>query len=359
MTQFDMTRTSEVVIQQVLARYLPRVSSMRVEPLGNRGGFSGAAIWRVFTEQGDFALRRWPTPGLPRNRILGLHRLLEHLRDAGLNFVSVPLPTNDGTTLLHDWASDWQLEPWMPGSADFHAAPSDVRLRAAMAKLAQWHLAASRFAPIDIASVWFSQVGASSSPTVLERLTMLDSAGDGQIHRVQKRIASIENVALRILTSQILDLFRLGRSNAIRELGLVQDVEVRLQPCLRDVWHDHVLFDSDRVSGLIDPSACRTESVACDLSRLIGSLVRDDGAKWDLALEEYHRWRPLTSGERALITVFDRSSVLLSGWTWLEWICLERRTFPDFAAVEKRLNDVLERMSRLLILRRTDNPIRP
>jgi Ser/Thr protein kinase RdoA (MazF antagonist) len=117
---------------------------------------------------------------------------------------------------------------------------------------------------------------------------------------------------------------------------------------LRDIWHDHVLFTNDKVTGIIDPSACRMESVACDLSRLIGSLVGDDVRLRHQAFEEYERHRTLTTGERALATVFDRTGVLLSGWTWLEWIYVERRPFHDRQAVTRRLTQVVERMEQLV-----------
>ena len=279
---------------------------------------------------------------------------MEHLRHEGLPFVAVPLTASDGTTLLHDAGHDWQLEPWMPGVATFRDDPSANRLRAAMRALAQWHLAASRFncspgspKPGHAVSQWFSSDGPSVSPTVADRLAHLQGAGEGKLLRVEQRIYGIENDSIRRQTKRILELLRRGQAGGLRELELIREIEVRLQPCLRDVWHDHVLFVGDSVTGLIDPAACRTESVACDLSRLIGSLIGDDPAKWAIAIEEYHQCRPLTTGERALMTVFNRTGVLLSGWTWLEWLCMERRPFPDLNAVEKRLHEILQRMEHL------------
>jgi hypothetical protein len=216
-----------------------------------------------------------------------------------------------------------------------------------MQALAQWHLSAARFAPDADTSQWFASVNSSVSGTVTDRLKILQEA-TSQLHGVDKNVSSIPDAVIRDLARQTVSLFRLGYSNAIRELDLVRDIRVRLQPCLRDVWHDHVLFERDHVTGLIDPSACRTESVACDLSRLIGSLIADDEIKWDLALDEYHRSRPLSSGERALTAAFDRSGVLLSGWTWLVWLCQERRTFPDSGPVQQRLTDIVTRMSSLV-----------
>lgn len=347
------------VLRVVLSQYAPRVRPLRVEPLGNRGGFSGAGIWRVVTEAGDFALRRWPRSALPRERILGLHRLLEHLRLSGLKFVAVPLRTNDGTSLAHNLdhdglADDWQLEPWLPGLADFHTCPASERLRAALAALATWHLAAERFVPEADSAKWFASRAASPSPAVGERLALLAAADSGQMDHMERRVAQAKDSVIRELSRQILDLFRRGHVRIVAELQLVRDATVRLQPCLRDVWHDHVLFSGNEVTGLIDPSACRTESVASDLSRLIGSLVKNDRAAWDFALAEYRRHRPLSANELALVAVLDRSGVLLSGWTWLEWLYLERRPFADTDAVEKRLKTIIERMEKLTVGESTD-----
>lgn len=349
MTMFEHDRSPlhEAACQRVLARYAPGVVPDQVEPLGNRGGFSGAAIWRVRTTAGDFALRRWPNPGLPPARILGLHQLLQHLRREALSFVAVPLTSDQGTSLVHDSGSLWQLEPWLPGSASFRASPSTARLRAAMAALAQWHLAAARFLPRGEATTWFASHPAGASSAISERLQILNLITAERVQSLQKIISSSLS-PLRDMSLQILETIRNARNSAIREMMSLQDVRVPLHSCLRDVWHDHLLFTEVRITGLIDPSACRMESVACDLSRLIGSLIGDEPAGWEAALEEYHRWRPLSHAERSLIPVYNRTGCLLSGWTWITWLYVERRSFPDLGQVEHRMQEILGRMRTLL-----------
>ena len=73
-----------------------------------------------------------------------------------------------------------------------------------------------------------------------------------------------------------------------------------LQPCLCDVWHDHVLFDGDRVTGLIDYGAMKIDHPAVDLARLLGSLAEDDLAGWTIGLAAYREVRPLSGGEEEL-----------------------------------------------------------
>ena len=99
------------------------------------------------------------------------------------------------------------------------------------------------------------------------------------------------------------------------------------------------------MAGLIDLHACRTDSVATDIARLLGSLIADDRERWDAALEAYMEVRPMSLAERGLVEVYDRSGVLLSGATWLEWLFVEGRHFEDATRVAQRLNVAAARAS--------------
>jgi Ser/Thr protein kinase RdoA (MazF antagonist) len=349
MTMFEQDNPAHTASwPQVLARYAPRVRPEGVEALGNRGGFSGAAIWRVKTEQGNFALRRWPMASLPRERIQGLHRLLEHLYRDQLDFVAPPIAAGDGSTLITEGGYDWQLEPWKSGVADFHNIPSALRLSAGMHTLARWHLSAERHVPAASAAQWFQRSASEASPAVSERIGIIHQIQEPVLQRMATAITTAKATAIADLSHRILKLIQQGLTQVYREMLAMRDVKVRLQPCLRDVWHDHLLFSGDAVTGLIDPSACRRENVACDLSRLIGSLVGDDRSRWSLALTEYLRYRDLSVSELKLIEVLDHSGVLLSGWTWLQWIHVEQRSFSDPVAVEQRLSVILRRLEYLI-----------
>jgi Ser/Thr protein kinase RdoA (MazF antagonist) len=124
-------------------------------------------------------------------------------------------------------------------------------------------------------------------------------------------------------------------------------LSVPIQPAIRDIWRDHVLFLGNDVSGLVDFGALRPESVAADVARLLGSLVGDEAAGWQTGLTAYEAVRPLSSIERRLMTAFDQSGVLLSGLQWLSWVYLDGRIFEDRAAVEARLDELLARLERL------------
>ena len=120
-----------------------------------------------------------------------------------------------------------------------------------------------------------------------------------------------------------------------------------LQPCIRDIWHDHVLFLDGQVSGIVDFGAMRVDNIATDIARLLGSLVGDEREGWRQGLEAYETVRPISEHEGRLIKAFDRSGVVLALVNWLRWIYLEKRIFERRDAVEARFDELLPRLERL------------
>jgi hypothetical protein len=92
----------------------------------------------------------------------------------------------------------------------------------------------------------------------------------------------------------------------------------------------------------------RDDSVAVDLSRLLGSLVGDDDQGWLHGLQVYQQIRPLSRAEYELIGTLDSSTILLSGMNWLRWIYVDRRLFDDKYQVSSRLNQIAARLSKLV-----------
>lgn len=310
---------------------------------GFMGGYSGATISVLHAEAGVFAVRQWPSDA-ERDRLFALHRLLSWLRDNGLGFIAVPCRTADGRTLIEFAGRLAQVEPWMPGEADFHRRPTNERLANAMEALAAWHRTAARYPAPPGDRRWFDSVPLARSPAVTERLARVQRLTPAlltdHLELARARSASCWHPLLtRLAEGIIATCARVERMLAEHIAEMVP-----LLPCLRDVWHDHVLFVDEHVTGLIDASACRTECVAADLARLLGSLVEDDVAAWQAGLVAYERRRLLSDAERRLIPVLDRSGVVLSAATWMEWLGPQNRRVWDSA----RVKDRLERLSRRL-----------
>ena len=295
-------------------------------------GFSGAVVLRVVVQETpqtpelEYCLRGWPPDSLPRERLLGLHRLLEHVYNCGVTQVSVPRRSKFGSSIYAEASQFWQLEPWLPGVADFSSDPNDTRLRNAMTVLAQWHDAASRFEPRESEAAWFKSFAAANSPTIADRLERVERFQKQDVAKLRQLLDATphlptwgaEFAELVELSRRILDRFQLAADYVAEELSYYRNLRFRLHPCLRDVWHDHVLFEGDVVTGLIDPSAARSETPATDLARLLGSLLGDDDERWEVAVMAYRAMRPLSDREATLARVIDQSTVLLSGLTWLE-----------------------------------------
>src|SRR5579872_2711212 len=310
-------------------------------------GFSGAVVFQVDVPAGPCCLRGMPAENVNCQRLSGLHRLIAHIRAQGVKEVAVPIAAGDGTTHFASEGRIWQLEPWMPGAADFAMRPSRSRLIAAVTSLARWHRAAASFEPSEAERAWFFQSNSERSPGLAERFREIGRWNNTALDLVRANLNASSWKELAELARHILDRFvrAAPRIAARMQLGLAS--RVPLQPCLRDVWHDHILFMGDEVTGLIDAHAARSDSVATDLARLLGSLVGDDREAREAAIDAYRQIRPLTLEELALVELFDQSGVLLSGMTWLDWQCLEGRTFENREKVLARLAEIVSRLDRV------------
>jgi Ser/Thr protein kinase RdoA (MazF antagonist) len=340
-------------VDAMLRSYRRVLTTPTCQPV-ERPGFSGALVLRVETPIGSFCLRGWPSTAEGSERILALHELLRYVHSRGINYVAVPVTSDEGTTLASVAGRFWQLEPWLPGQADFWSRPSEARLAAAFAALGRFHQAARGFKPAGTEASHLGPAAPAAAPTVLDRIARMDRWTPDRVSQLREGLRGIagdaqrlgggedsDRAAMAAIASRICLAFERCAPWIAQELRLAARVPVPLQPCLRDVWHDHVLFQDDVVTGLIDPTAARTDTVAADISRLAGSLIADDRRAWQTAVNAYQAVRPLSAAESTLVGVLDRSGVLLSGMTWLER--------PDFwrpqPSVARRLIERLERIA--------------
>jgi len=269
-----------------------------------------------------------------------IQAVLWHATREGFRRVPLPLETRNHRGYVAHGGFLWELAPWLPGTADYAQHPTPARLRAAMVTLAEFHRATATFPLPDLP--------ASRSPGIRSRLVRLGRWIEGDLDRLAEAIqpglfAEIEGRAW-----QVLSLTRQAAPSVLALLEQLCDTRVQLQPCICDVWHEHVLFEADRVTGLIDFGSMRPESVAADVARLLGSMAGDDRSKWEMGLEAYQSLRRLSPGELALVTGFDRSTTVLAGLNWLEWIYCQRRVFENRQAIPGRLDVIIQRLARLV-----------
>jgi len=217
-----------------------------------------------------------------------------------------------------------------------------------MTQLARFHSAVRDWVPNGGVDQWFQPARKKACPTIVNRIGMIDSyassIADFEVALAKESNARFQDTGVRVAL-----LFRATHSEVKQELIAVENLPVPLQPCIRDVWHDHLLFDSDELSGMVDFGAMATDSVSCDLSRLLGSLFGDDFASWQRGICYYETVRPMTEAEHRLLRPLDQSSVLLSGMTWLKRRYVLRNTPTDLSRVCDRLDAILVRLSSLAL----------
>jgi Ser/Thr protein kinase RdoA (MazF antagonist) len=323
----------DLAAREILRRFPQIQASALVEGLGNHGGFSGAQLWRIKGGNGFFCLKAWPPNGQTRERLEWIHGLMLKARARDLHFVPAVHATFQGATCLDHAGHLWDLTSWMPGKADFHQRPEPKRLEAACVALARLHgvfaTVTSTSGPcpgisrrLECASEWTARIESGWQPPF------------GQ----QESVRPVAERAWALLKQWL--------SSIPSHLAPLADHPLALQPCLCDIWHDHVLYEGEEVSGLIDFGSVKVDHTAVDLARLLGSMAGDQAALRSAGLKAYARVRPLQWEDEFLVKILDDTGTIVSLANWLKWLYLEPRQFEDAGAVVRRVGALVERVER-------------
>ncbi|MFN0021621.1 MAG: phosphotransferase enzyme family protein [Pirellulaceae bacterium] len=306
-----------------------------IHSLANAGGFSGSRLWRLERDAGDLCLRRWPQEHPSEERLAFIHGVLGQFGQCGLTCIPVPLPSRGGKSFVAYREHFWELAPWMRGKADFHANPTRDRLASVMRTVAQLHRTAEGASPRC----------QENSPTLLSRRGQLQRLIAGEAGKLASAVQRHPREPLRERGQRLFAHFHRRATFAASKLDEVTIMKgIPLFPVIRDLWHDHILFTGDQVTGIVDFGAMRVDSAACDLSRLLGSLVGNDREAWEFARKAYNSVRPLSADEWKQAQALDEVNVILAGLNWLDWICVQGRVFENEAAVYARLDELLIRL---------------
>lgn len=327
-------------IRHLLNHYPPDCRPTHSEPLGNAGGMSGAQFWRIGAPRGTLILRRWPPEHPTADRLRLIHAVLNHAAKV-VDFLPIPVGTRDNFSFVEFAGHLWELTPWMPGTANYKPAPSDEKLRAAMTALAQFHKSAAGFQPPpDLAAA----PGVVGPAAIIRRLTRLRELTPGRINELFRAINDTSLPELTPLAREFLGELPIAIPRAIAHLAPLANVALPLQPCIRDIWHDHVLFTGDQVTGMIDFGAVDIDTPATDIARLLGSLAGNDRTAWQTGLAAYSTARALSRDETLAVLALDVANPVLAGCNWVHWIYVERREFERQQQVIDRFRDILARL---------------
>jgi len=327
---------ADLDIWAVLSFYaLDRQMVRRVESIGSGGGWSGSRLWRVTDVVGrELCLRQWPREHPSAERLRLIHEVLLGVAAAGIRFVPAPLSATSGGTFVPHDDHLWELTPWLPGRADFHVRPTRPRLRAAMRAVAEFHRAAAAIVP--------QQRG--PAPALADRQARLKALRGGELDAIAAAVARGLSPDLDVRARPVLELSRHRLAHVAEQIESARNIELPLQPAIRDIHHEHVLFTGDEVTGIVDFGALRIDTPLADVARLIGSLLGNDGEARQFALAAYAETCPLSETDRQLIDLLDESGIVLGGLNWLEWLYVERRDMGEVAPIVRRLDKIVARL---------------
>ncbi|MFT3879367.1 MAG: phosphotransferase [Gemmatales bacterium] len=288
-------------------------------------GFSGALVWKITCQEQSFALKRWPVGQPVYFDLHAIHRLMLQARCAGLTVVPLVKQMIEGGSVLIHQGFQWDACSWQPGQPDHQ--PDDSRLEAAMTSLSRLH------------ALWRTahdrRHGVCTAVTLQYRRLSQWTSDEWDLLKKKCPSTGILREAVCLLKKH--------REHALARLAPWLTRHVLLQPCLGDVWADHVLYVDDDCTGLIDYGGVRYDHPAQDLARLIGSYTQGHATRRQFALSRYST---LSEEMEQLSIVLDETGVLIGLSNWLRWLVLEERLFPDLAArAMNRLEQLISRLS--------------
>lgn len=333
----------------VLGHWLPQSELAQFCGLGEGSSFSGAGLWRVEHGEQIYVFRRWPQPASTPCDVNRISWLQRRLAEAGQPVASPLALLEHPESLVFTKISidrdvaTWTLTPWLPGAADYWISPRPTKLKAALRTLAEIHLAAVSFPVGDNAG----RPRTARSPALVRRADRLESLKSAEWAELNYHLAKCPATLERETAFEALELIHRSLGRLWHESLRWCDEPLPLQWAVRDVWHDHVLFTEDKVTGVIDFGAAAVDSPAGDVARLLGSLAGDDEEGWRLGIEAYQTRRPLSPVELEAIRYFDASGTLLSAFNWVHWLFRDSSALGpnvDRAAAHRRLERLVTRL---------------
>jgi len=280
---------------QVLGSYASFLRGRRLS-LDHAGGFSGALLWQIESGVGRLCLRA-SSPAESPQHLADRHFLMSLAHERDLTFVPRVHRNTEGITVPIHAGRAWELMEWLPGSASYQEHPSRTKLTAAVTALARLHheWKKGRTRILDDCPAVERRIQAwkrhMESPPLVPLL-----AGEGLAKRLQTQ--------LNRWLIRVPDV-----------LGKIPG-GLRVHPCLRDIWHDHLLFTGEELTGLVDYAGMGEDSPSVDLGRMLGSLCEDDADAWEFALARYREVEVLTEDEARLARILDQTGVILALANW-------------------------------------------
>lgn len=317
------------------------------------GGFSGAAVYRVRSERGSFAVKlspfdreRWTLAGARHEALFAVAA-----RDATLfpqvmrdfaGFSVWRVEGDDGT--LQGEASEWLAESTLVTSVEATSSNAEASAAAnpvsAFRLLARFHTVA-RDLPL---SSWTD--GVLRSPLVFPERYSKEwrTASADAIEAVRRALPHVEP-SVREQASLYLNRLPVIRESMSAALATLSPDSPPLRLCLRDVHRRNIHFRGGEAASFFDWDALRFDRRIGDFARLAASYglsAHSAERLIDEVAAEVDKAERLSAWERTAFRPALATQVWIPPLRWLTWLLVERREFRDQAAARERLGETLE-----------------
>jgi homoserine kinase type II len=132
---------------------------------------------------------------------------------------------------------------------------------------------------------------------------------------------------------------------AVKALQVWERHKFVLQPCLRDLRAEHVLFEDGHVSAIIDYGATSIESPAADLARMLGDWSSANELLFGVGLSAYRAIRPHFDAPDDFVRLLSRTGIVCSVLGWIVRLAV-RREGPVNSLAAVRLGELVSRIEQ-------------
>ncbi len=299
-----------VLIQRELAKLYGE--QYLIESVLDRG-LSHAVVFRIETRNGSYALKRHPLV-VSRDRVLVQHQFQTYLCQSGFQFIPQLQNWTNGSTLIEEDRSFWEMSTWRPGTPLEHVGEvSDMQLRESIEVVAKIHTRSRAKHAVEMIP-----------PGITERERKLYHFLNNSQFHIQRFLNQFHATSeTDDAYNGLQDIFRISTWLAplvLRQLYEISDAPQTCMWIIRDFWRNHLLFVGERLNGVIDFGASRIDSPWFDLSRMLGTLMMDSDPRWEAAIDGYNSLCSARTVDVKQIRFVHRISTLISGLNWLDWL---------------------------------------
>jgi hypothetical protein len=354
---------SDDVRLAVARQWLP-AGGLRITRLFT-AGHSGADVSQVeHTASGRLFVLKRLAEGADRNRADFVHRLIQHVATRAEPHIADLEATPAGATLWEDGTGGlWELSHFLHGAPV--PQPDGRQAAAAATALAGVHEAAAtlpgkapgRALPRSLVARRRRAVDLLHEPWS-RFVTRPLPGGREVVPNLCGAVAARASLARRVLADCGGDAF-------IARVARGEPRACVVQPVLRDVWHEHVLFvdrHECRVTGFIDAQAAGIDTPATDLARLVGSWQPREAMahlpladRWPEAWRAYAAVRALPEDAERVTQFLHATGVVFGLDNWFRWTLEEGRRFSDVRGVLGRIDRLITELPHAITAMGAEN----